>query len=621
VDIENGFVRTEEFVTPGTILKKVVSTLGFNPVGKTYKTDDSLLELNSGNIRKFQHGLYELSFKSIPRHVASAVEKLLDLGDIFGIAFLVDNRIFANSAMLFPKGKELDHKGLIETFARQAAVTLKRIAAEKNEEKYRSLFEIMSHGAFYLDTDRHCIDVNNAALKILGVSREEFLNYGILNPLWKIVDEQGDPLSAEESAFRIALTAGQPVYDKIFGIFNPLRGDYVWVITNAIPQFLSGEKAPYRVFVTMHDITEQKQKTEALRISEQHAKAVIDAIPDMIFRMDSEGVFISYKAANEDLFVSPEMFIGKNISEVLPAEIAVLTKEKIQQAFNTFNIQIFNYDLQIQHKASQYFECRMIPCSPNEVVAIVRNITEQRQSERELIKSEARLRETNATKDKFFSIIAHDLKSPFNSILGFSELLRDEAKDMDIETIEKYAVIINSSSQHTLKLLDNLLVWATLQQGTIPFEPRMILLNELILSEVKGFRHASIQKNIGLTCDITENIILTADENMIGTVVRNLIANALKFTPQDGKVMVKAEIQNSLVSISVSDTGVGLTKENVDKLFRIETSFSTRGTENEKGTGLGLLLCKEFVEKHEGWIRVASVPGQGSMFIVTLPVK
>ncbi len=229
------------------------------------------------------------------------------------------------------------------------------------------------------------------------------------------------------------------------------------------------------------------------------------------------------------------------------------------------------------------------------------------------------LEQTNKEKDKFFSIIAHDLKSPFTGILGLSEMLRDDAPELDTESIIKYAGLIHSSTQQTFELLKNLLEWARMQQGRIPFDPKPFSLNNLIKAEIKGLMNVANQKNIELIDALSENIILTADENMIRTVLRNLIANALKFTPRKGKILIDAKVENGQTEISVADTGVGMTPETIEKLFKIETSFTKKGTENETGTGLGLMLCKEFIEKHAGKIRVESEVGKGSTFFVLMP--
>jgi signal transduction histidine kinase len=233
----------------------------------------------------------------------------------------------------------------------------------------------------------------------------------------------------------------------------------------------------------------------------------------------------------------------------------------------------------------------------------------------------AELASVNAQKDKFFSIIAHDLKSPFNSILGFSELLKDEARDLDIESIVEYAGIIHASARHTFGLLENLLEWARMQQDSIPFKPQKILFSSIVNKEFEGLKNSANQKNIEILKNIDGNLIITADENMVSTVLRNLVSNAIKFTPKGGEVKVEArdEVEKSQVVISVSDTGIGMDAETIEKLFKIETSFTTRGTENEKETGLGLLLCKEFVLKHNGKIWVESEIGKGSIFSFTIP--
>jgi signal transduction histidine kinase len=229
------------------------------------------------------------------------------------------------------------------------------------------------------------------------------------------------------------------------------------------------------------------------------------------------------------------------------------------------------------------------------------------------------LHELNASKDKFFSIIAHDLKNPFNSIIGFSELQKEEIKSGDFVRIAEYAGRINISAVQTLRLLENLLEWANSQTGKILFNPAQIKLNEILNEEFSTLNDLAARKNIELNSYIPDNQTIIADKNMIKTILRNLITNAIKFTHKNGKVEVRAIIDNENVEISVSDNGIGMKEETIAKLFRIDANLTTRGTENEKGTGLGLFLCKEFVEKHGGKIWVESVPGKGSIFKFNLP--
>ncbi len=232
----------------------------------------------------------------------------------------------------------------------------------------------------------------------------------------------------------------------------------------------------------------------------------------------------------------------------------------------------------------------------------------------------AELSESNTTKDKFFSIIAHDLRNPFNTIIGFSEILLEKIRSADVESLEETAVIINTSAVQTSSLLENLLEWANSQRGKISYNPVPFKLIELYNEELRRLEDMAKEKNIEIKRTLPEDLTITADKNMIKTILRNLISNAIKFTHKNGKVEINARIDNEYAEVSVSDNGIGMSKETMSKLFRVDSDLSIRGTENEKGTGLGLALCKEFIEKHSGKIWVESEPGKGSIFRFILPL-
>ena len=252
----------------------------------------------------------------------------------------------------------------------------------------------------------------------------------------------------------------------------------------------------------------------------------------------------------------------------------------------------------------------------------IENQSQELLSQKEaLVKMNRELHELNASKDKFFSIIAHDLKNPFSTIIGFSEILKENILSGQPAEIEESAGMINTSAVQTLKLLENLLDWANSQTGKILFNPMPLNLNELLDEEFTTLNDMAKGKNIQLKSSITDNLTIVADKNMIKTILRNLISNGIKFTRKNGKVEVKTLVKNNHLEIAVSDTGIGLTGETMEKLFRIDADLSTRGTDNEKGTGLGLFLCKEFVEKHGGKIWAESIPGNGSTFKFILPLN
>ena len=234
-------------------------------------------------------------------------------------------------------------------------------------------------------------------------------------------------------------------------------------------------------------------------------------------------------------------------------------------------------------------------------------------------KQNEELQQLNATKDKFLSIIAHDLKSPFNAILGFSEILMQQAKVKDYESIEEYAGIINESAKRAVSMQTDLLVWARTQSGRMEFKPEDIEMAQFIKDIALLYSDIAKQKSISITTTLPHLIPAFAYRPMISAVLGNLISNAIKFTPEGGEIRISAEQKQEGINISVTDNGIGIPSDSIGKLFRIEEGFSTKGTNNEEGTGLGLILCKEFVEKHGGKIGVESVQGKGSVFYITLP--
>lgn len=239
----------------------------------------------------------------------------------------------------------------------------------------------------------------------------------------------------------------------------------------------------------------------------------------------------------------------------------------------------------------------------------------------EIKDNELKLIELNATKDKFFSIIAHDLKSPFNSIIGYGELLIEHVKEKNYERIEDFANIVLKSSYRAMDLLKNLMEWSQSQTGRLVFNPEKIEIKPFIDETTQFYEGIAKQKLITIKNNFPNNDTIFADEAMISTLFRNLISNAIKFTKPYGEIAISVEKKPNEYVFSVSDNGVGIPKDSIDKLFRIDQSFSTNGTNNEKGTGLGLILCKEFVEKHGGKIWVESEEGKGSSFYFTLPIS
>lgn len=232
------------------------------------------------------------------------------------------------------------------------------------------------------------------------------------------------------------------------------------------------------------------------------------------------------------------------------------------------------------------------------------------------------LQELNATKDRFFSIIAHDLKSPFSYLLGMTELLSESMDTMNPGKLKVFIMKLNDSAQSAFDLLENLLIWARTQQKMITMSQKAHNLKDMVNSSIKPLLNLALDKSIDLSIEINalENKIFV-DEYMISTVIRNLVNNAIKFTKNNGAIRIFAEKNEEEVTISVNDSGVGMSKEIISKLFKIGENVSTSGTNNETGTGLGLILCQEFVTKNGGKIWVESQEGVGTTFFFTVPIE
>ena len=256
------------------------------------------------------------------------------------------------------------------------------------------------------------------------------------------------------------------------------------------------------------------------------------------------------------------------------------------------------------------------------VVVTFSDITESKKSEEKLIKYSKELQIMNSDKDKFIRILAHDLKGPFTSLIGFSSFLLENLKDFDIETIKEHIGIINETSNRTYEMLEDILLWLKSQSGQIVFCPKEINYHEICHEVVSASNLIAKDKNVRLQCSCFEDDRkIFADPNMTKTILRNLISNAIKFSKPEGEVNIYQEIVEDEMIITVSDNGIGISQENINLIWNPLQSFKTNGTNGEKGTGLGLSICKELVEKQGGRIWVESKLGEGSKFKFSMPLN
>lgn len=246
-------------------------------------------------------------------------------------------------------------------------------------------------------------------------------------------------------------------------------------------------------------------------------------------------------------------------------------------------------------------------------------VAERTRAEEALKASEQQLRKSNASKDKFFSIIAHDLRGPISSLKDLTNFASENIDTYTSQQLKEIILLQRDTTENLAKLLENLLTWSRLQRDMIEFIPQEIDLKQIINRSIILFTAQAEHKRISLKNSVQESIMIYADFNMLDTVIRNLISNALKFTHPNGNIEIAVRQDQQYAEVSVTDTGIGIASQHLPKLFDLEAKYKNLGTAHEKGTGLGLILCKEFVERNGGQIRVQSEVGKGSTFTFTLP--
>ena len=251
---------------------------------------------------------------------------------------------------------------------------------------------------------------------------------------------------------------------------------------------------------------------------------------------------------------------------------------------------------------------------------VINDIDKQKQDEERIVRMNARLQKAVAERDKFFSIIAHDLRSPFIGFLTFIRMLTERIEKLSLNEIQRLANNMKHSAENLYNLLENLLEWSLVQRGSANYSPVPCCLENMVRGNVDLMQTVALQKNVEFRCSISGDLRVLADKSMLNMILRNLLSNAVKFSRKNGVVEISARPEDSMLQISVADDGIGMDNEALEKIFALDRMSSRKGTAGEKGTGLGLLLCREYVRRHGGEIWVRSSPGKGTVFYFTLPV-
>ncbi len=381
-------------------------------------------------------------------------------------------------------------------------------------------------------------------------------------------------------------------------------------------------------------VIERKLLENLLAESEERYRLIAENTSDVIWSIDINTLkfnYISPSIINLTGFTVEEA-MSKSIRETLEEKSANFVLTELPKRIENFYTGNLNKRIDVQEMQQWckdgsliWVEFTTMLQSNNEghitgILGVTRNINERKRAEIEIQEKNRQLNEANATKDKFFSIISHDLRSPFATLVGFTELMADEQSQFTTEEYLQYSKSLNKTAQSTFNLLENLLEWSRLQRGAIPFNPQIIDMKKFFNDFDDSIIDIARKKSITLEIVEPKNIQIKADRDMLNSILRNLIVNAIKFTKEGGRISVEVKKNRQAeAQFSIRDTGIGMDQKRAGMLFRLDTKVSRPGTNGESSSGLGLILCKEFVDKHGGKIWVESEEGKGSTFYFTIP--
>lgn len=498
----------------------------------------------------------------------------------------------------------------------------KRLENERavSEIKYRRLFESAKDGILILDAVTGMIvDVNPFLIKLLGYSRDQFIE----KEIWKIgffkdIAENKDKfLELQQKEYVRYENLPLETYDG--------RQIHVEFVSNVYE--VNNLKV---IQCNIRDISERIHAEKSLREVHWRLEQVVAATHSGTWEWNVQSGEVIF---NEEW----AKIIGYTLDELAP--VSILTWEKychpddweqsslqLKRHFEG-EIPAYECECRMRHKNGSWIwindvghlVSRTAEGLPLLMFGAHTDISERKESEQTIQLKNEELQRTNTEKDKFFSIIAHDLKSPFNGFLGLTEIMANELQSMSQPEIQKIADLMTNSAANLYRLLENLLEWSRMQRGLTTFEPSSFLLLPMISESLVFAREAAHKKTISINTDIPDDLSVYADENMVKTIIRNLVSNAIKFTCKGGSVSVTANIlANDNVTISVRDTGIGMSQDVINNLFRLDCKTGKSGTEGETSTGLGLIICKDFIGKHGGKLEVESDPGKGSVFYFNL---
>jgi PAS domain S-box-containing protein len=612
-----------------TLNSTVNGIVAINLEGKIVIYNEQLLKMWSIPREKFTKNnnnfLLKYFFsmvKSKENYDSKLNDLLLNLEDSsFDIIDLKDGRTFE----MFSQPQFIDNKPVGRVWSFHDITTHQRMNKEllESSTKLSLAMDLAKLAHWEYDSSSNLFTFNDEFYELYGTSVEKegsyFMSTEEYTQKFVFADDAG---SIKESIRKTLGTNDSNYHSRMEHRIIRADGQVrKIVVRSAVIQNELGK--PIKIYGANQDVTESRKIIEDLLNSEAKYRKIFEFIKDVYYETNSEGIITEISPSIQKLsgFTQAEL-IGQHsgLHYICPTERKKYVDEVMSKGFVT------DYELAMKDKnGNPLYVSVSSHVKLNEkgefegIEGSMRDISERKANEEEIKRINKELVELNATKDKFFSIIAHDLKSPFQGILGYTDILLNEFKTLDDDEKIEFVHSVYNLTQGAYKLLENLLHWARLQTGNIIFNTDFFNLSEALKPQIYLMQESAKKKNIIVKSSIDRKIFVIADLDMLQTIVRNLISNSIKFTNPGGEISVTAEDLNDNIKICVEDTGVGMSKENIQKLFRIEKSFSTKGTEKEEGTGLGLLLCKEMVDMHKGEIWAESEPGKGTKMFITIP--
>ncbi|MBI9035827.1 MAG: PAS domain S-box protein [Bacteroidales bacterium] len=609
------FFDTNESVDPG-IEKQHFYEGGFGHYSSAIRVDGKVLGYwVIGQVRLYDAGPQQMKqyADEIEVSVHSYMNALMELPVMTGKQFLKICR------MLDVYTRELAEKESYRSSLKLMEAENKRInlALEQEQIFSKSILDSLP-GIFYLYSypEMKLVRWNKNLETMLGIGDETVKDRALFN--WVVSQAREELVEAIHEVIETGNI-------KIEAYLHSLSGNLVPFLLTGVKTEVQGQK--YIVGVGI-DITDHKQAQAELKESELKFRKLLESIPSPICFVDKNGImsfrnkrFVDVFGWNEtDVPEIKEWWENAYPDEEYRAWVVDNWNAAVVKATETgTDIQAEEYRVTCKSGDVRNIIISGVPIFDS-FLATFFDFTELKKAEEQIIIKNGELEKLNAEKDKFLSIIGHDLRSPINAFIGLSELMAEDIGGFEIADIKDIAESMRDSATNLFRLLENLLQWARMQQGVIPYSPQKINLRATADESLSMICEQSKNKNVLISLEVIDDITVNADPNILQTVIRNLVSNAVKYSHVDGAITISAQIRDDhFVEVAVRDSGIGMDERLVENLFNIDVKTNRPGTDGESSSGFGLLLCKEFIEKHGGQIWAESQEGIGSVFYFTIP--